>query len=145
MILNNQERPKVGVGVAVLAEGMVLLGKRKGTHGSGLFAMPGGHLEYGETVEECAKRELFEETGLEATALELGTWTNDLLDGAKHFVTLFVFVHAFTGELALKEPNKCEGWDWYHWHRLPMPLFQPILSMIDKVGMDQFISAKAKR
>ena len=59
------DRPKVGVGVAVFQEGRILLGKRKGAHGDGEWGFPGGHLELGETVEECARRELFEETGMQ--------------------------------------------------------------------------------
>jgi ADP-ribose pyrophosphatase YjhB (NUDIX family) len=39
-------RPKVGVGVMVLKNGKVLIGKRKGAHGAGEWAWPGGHLEY---------------------------------------------------------------------------------------------------
>ena len=67
-----RERPKVGVGVIVLSNGRVLFGKRKGAHGTGCWATPGGHLEFGETVEECAKRELLEETGLKATSVVMG-------------------------------------------------------------------------
>ncbi len=54
------ERPKVGVGVIVVKEGKVLLLQRKNSHGSGTWCFPGGHLEYGESLEECAKREVLE-------------------------------------------------------------------------------------
>jgi 8-oxo-dGTP diphosphatase len=41
--------PKVGIGVVVVKEGKILLGKRKGSHGNGEYAGPGGHLEYLES------------------------------------------------------------------------------------------------
>ena len=141
------ERPKVGVGVMVVSEGKVLLGKRKGSHGAGCWSLAGGHLEFGETVEECAKRELWEETGLNATSFVLGPWTNDVIDGTKHYVTLFVFVDQFTGELALKEPHKCEGWEWFDWKQLPMPLFPPVVQLIEKLGFEQLdlISSRTRK
>ena len=43
-------RPKVGVGVMVLKNGKVLIGKRKGAHVAGEWAWPGGHLEYMESL-----------------------------------------------------------------------------------------------
>lgn len=56
--------PGLGVGVLVIENGRVLLGKRKGSHGAGTWSAPGGHLEYGESIENCAEREVLEETGL---------------------------------------------------------------------------------
>jgi 8-oxo-dGTP diphosphatase len=41
-----EKRPKVGVGIIVLQEGKVLLGKRKNSHGEGTWAFGGGHLEW---------------------------------------------------------------------------------------------------
>ena len=54
------QKPKVGVGIMILKNGKVLLGKRKGSHGEGEFAFPGGHLEYMESFANCAKREIAE-------------------------------------------------------------------------------------
>ena len=57
----------VGVGVFVYKNGKVLLQKRRD---NGLWSDPGGCVEIGETLEETAKRELFEETGLIANKLD---------------------------------------------------------------------------
>ncbi|HEY4060167.1 MAG TPA: NUDIX domain-containing protein, partial [Kofleriaceae bacterium] len=58
------ERPRVGIGVLVMKDGKLLLGKRRGSHGEGEYASPGGHLEHLERVADCAAREVAEETGL---------------------------------------------------------------------------------
>jgi 8-oxo-dGTP diphosphatase len=136
---SEKQRPRVGVAVVVTKEGKVLLGKRKGSHGAGTWSFAGGHLEFGESVEACARRELLEETGLEihSVALELGPWTNDHIDENKHYITLFVFVDQFSGTPTLLEPDKCEGWDWFDWDHLPSPLFVPVQALIEKVGIEQ--------
>ncbi|PIN92058.1 hypothetical protein CO154_01270 [Candidatus Pacearchaeota archaeon CG_4_9_14_3_um_filter_31_7] len=54
------EIPKVGVGVIVIKDNKVLLGKRKNAHGEGSLCFPGGHLEFNEKVEDAAEREVFE-------------------------------------------------------------------------------------
>lgn len=56
--------PRVGVGAIVVHEGKILLVKRGGEPGRGLWAIPGGKLKLGETLQECAAREILEETGL---------------------------------------------------------------------------------
>lgn len=127
------KKPRIGVACIVQKDGAILLGQRKGSHGVGSYAPPGGHLEFGETVEACAKRELLEETGLIALSCHLGPWVENLMeDGQKHYVTLFVFIDSFLGEPALLEPTKCAGWEWFAWDNLPEPLFPSISSIIDK-------------
>lgn len=54
------------VSVALLRAGEVLLVRRGRAPSRGLYAFPGGRIEPGETVEEAARRELIEETGLAA-------------------------------------------------------------------------------
>lgn len=135
----DKKKPRIGVGVAVVKDGMVLLGKRKGAHGAETWSFAGGHLEFGESVEECACRELLEETGLNALSLQAGPWVNDIIEEDKHYVTLFMFVDEFEGELQLLEPHKCEGWHWFEWNALPSPLFPPVASLIKKVGIENLI------
>jgi ADP-ribose pyrophosphatase len=56
--------PRVGVGAITLQDGKVLLVKRGIEPAYGLWAIPGGTLKLGETLQECAARELLEETGI---------------------------------------------------------------------------------
>ena len=125
-----QRTPRVGVGVIVLRDGLVLLGKRNGSHGADTWALPGGHLEFGETVEQCAAREVLEETGLFIQSATLGPYTNDVfVSEGKHYITLFVLAQSVSGEPQLREPAKCSAWQWFRWLELPKPLFQPLASL----------------
>lgn len=122
--------PRVGVAVIVVREGRVLLGQRLGAHGEGTWALPGGHLEFGETIEGCAGRELAEETGLAAHAFTPGPFTNNVLASEElHYVTLFMLARDAVGEPQRLEPEKCAGWDWFAWSTLPTPLFAPLASL----------------
>lgn len=56
--------PRVGVGALVIHKEKVLLVKRGAPPNEGLWAVPGGSLELGERLEECAERETLEETGV---------------------------------------------------------------------------------
>ncbi|KAG8527428.1 uncharacterized protein KY384_007580 [Bacidia gigantensis] len=120
--------PHVRVGVAAfvlrapndsLLSSFILMGKRLGSHGSGTWALPGGHIEHGETFEECITREIMEETGLSVKNVRFLTATNDIMPvEAKHYVTIFMVCEreaangAQEREPEVKEPEKCEGWKW---------------------------------
>ncbi len=65
------EQPLVGVGGVVIEDGRVLLARRGRPPLAGLWSIPGGLLELGETLEQAVVRELAEETGLEVDVLEL--------------------------------------------------------------------------
>jgi len=131
-------RPKIGVGVIVTKENKVLLGKRRNAHGEGTWCFPGGHLEFNEEIEECACREVREETGLQIKNLRLGPFTNDIFEReGKHYVTLYVISEHDSGEAEVKEPHKCERWEWFEWGKLPKPLFLPIRNLL-KQGYSPF-------
>jgi len=60
--------PRVGVGAIVIKDDAVLLVKRGVNPGKGLWALPGGNLQLGETLQEAAEREIMEETGIKIRA-----------------------------------------------------------------------------
>jgi len=123
--------PRVGVAVIILRGGRVLFGKRRGSHGAGTWALPGGHLEFGESVEGCAIREVAEETGLLLESVRLGPYTNDIFQHErKHYVTLFVVAHSAFGNPEVREPEKCECWAWFPWEQPPEPLFAPLRNVV---------------
>ncbi|MFC1622387.1 NUDIX hydrolase [Patescibacteria group bacterium] len=129
--MNTNNRPKVGVGVVIVKDNKVLLGKRKNAHGEGSWSFPGGHLEFNEEVENCAKREVVEETGINIKDIKMGTFTNDIFEKeGKHYITLFVLSRYDSGEVKIMEPEKCERWDWFEWDNLPSPLFVPIQNLL---------------
>jgi 8-oxo-dGTP diphosphatase len=124
------KRPLIGVAVIVRKQDCVLLGQRKNAHGEGTWAFPGGHLEYGESIMDCAQREVFEETGVQIKNLQFGPYTNDFfVEEGKHYVTLFVLADYESGEPQVEEPLKCEKWEWSPWPPKRKPLFLPIQNL----------------
>lgn len=127
--------PRVGLGVFVLnSQSQFLFGRRLGSHGTGTWALPGGHLEYGESFEECGRRETLEETGLEITTPRFLTAVNGVIPPSKqrgtssavgaaqsgsHYVTIFMVAEVVgDAEPQNTEPDKCEGWKWMAWDDL---------------------------
>lgn len=121
------KRPKVGVSVVITKDNKVLLGKRKAPYGKGEWAFPGGHLEFGEEVIDCVKREVIEEVGIKIKNSKFLSFTNDT--GKKHYITLFFLAEYESGTISNCEPEKCEGWEWFSWDTLPAPLFLPIINL----------------
>jgi 8-oxo-dGTP diphosphatase len=122
--------PFVGVSAIVVRDGRVLLGCRRGAHGAGTWAFPGGKPDPGEDPRETVRRELLEETGLNARAIDPVGWTSDLFEDANlHYVTLHYLVDA-EGESSVREPDKVHGWGWFAWSDLPQPLFAPAASLV---------------
>lgn len=125
---SSSSRVRVGIGVFILKSSRessenprFLIGKRLNAHGAGTYALPGGHLEFGETPEQCAARELMEETGLKVSNVQFLTATNDYMPAeGKHYITLFMVCSRDNNddEPQVLEPDKCEGWEWASWKDL---------------------------
>jgi len=123
---------RVGVSVLIVQDNRLLLGKRLGSHGAGTWAPPGGHLEVGETFEQCAKREVLEETGMTLDKCYHLTVTNDIYDDGLHYVTIFMRATSVTGIPRNLEPEKCEGWKWISLQSVisaSLPLFLPVSNL----------------
>ncbi len=131
--------PKTGIAVMIIKDGTVLLGKRKGAHGAGDFAFPGGKLEWWETFADCARREVKEEAGIEIDNIRFLRLLNFRFY-EKHFVDVGLLVDWKSGEPQVLEPAKCEGWEWYPLDNLPKPLFEGVKSSIEayKTGKQYF-------
>ncbi len=137
--MTDEQRPKVGVGVMIFKDGKVLMGKRKSSHGEGEYAWPGGHLEFMESISECVCREVKEETGIEVTNIKFLRLLN-MTNYGKHYVDIAMVADWKSGEPEVREPEKCEGWDWYDPEQLPTPLFSTIPSYFEalKTGRNYF-------
>lgn len=117
-----QDYIKVGVGVIIEKDGKILFGKRLGAAGSGSWGLPGGHLEVGETLSGCARREMAEETDLTLHDLEFRSIVNDpRIDG--HYIHCVFKAKNWSGEPKVLEPDKCEAWEWFSLDDLPENIF----------------------
>ena len=122
---------RVGVATVILKDNCILLGERIGSHGAHTWATPGGHLELGESIEECAKRETLEETGLVVNSITKLGFTNDIFEKEnKHYVTLFVIASCDESEPQIMEPDKCKQWKWCKLDEVPEPLFLPLINLL---------------
>lgn len=134
--MNNAPKPyvRVGIGVIILNENKILLGKRISSHNKNTWQSTGGHLEFGESFEACARREIIEEVGIRVKNVKQITATNDLfLKENKHYVTVFMACEYKSGIPKPLEPTKCSEWKWFERNRLPENLFLPydkILALI---------------
>lgn len=121
-------RPRVGIGVLIQNnDGQILLGLRKGSHGEGEWAFPGGHLEFGETVFETARREVQEETGLNIEKFELISVVDEMRyieSNGKHYLNIGVRAFYESGEPKIMEPEKCVEWRWFGLDNLPDKIFE---------------------
>jgi 8-oxo-dGTP diphosphatase len=116
------DRPvtEVAVGVLVQPDGRFLLTSRPdGKVYAGYWEFPGGKLEAGESVAQALTRELHEELGIEALAIQ--PWKSELVDYPHALVRLnFCKVTSWRGELQMREGQS------FAWQQLPVQM-SPVL------------------
>jgi 8-oxo-dGTP diphosphatase len=122
----SDQQIRVGIGVMIWKDGKVLMGKRKGSHGAGEWAWPGGHLEYMESFEDCAKRETMEEAGIRIKNVRFHRLLNLQSYAPKHYVDIGIIADWESGEPEIREPDKMEQWTWVDPANLPEGQFGPI-------------------
>jgi 8-oxo-dGTP diphosphatase len=124
--------PRVGVGVIITREHEVLLLRRRNVHGAGTWSTPGGHLDFGESPEQCAVREVKEETGLDIDAVAFRAITNDVfMAEGRHYITIWMESRHTGGEPIVAAPEEASEIGWFPWDDLPRPLFLPLQHLLD--------------
>lgn len=140
------KKPGTGFGVMVLnKEGKILLGRRNDDsekadselRGEGTWTMPGGKLEFGETFEEGAEREVMEETGMTLKEAEVICVNNDKNEYA-HFITIGLFSENFDGEPRVMEPDEITEWKWFDLENLPERIFFPSAKILENYRQKKF-------
>lgn len=124
-----QMQVKVGVGVLVWKGDRVALVKRSGSYGSGTWSPPGGHVEFGESVLETARRETMEEIGIEIENLEVLGFTEDVAE-VNHYITVWVRSDWASGELKTSDMEFTVS-GFFKMDDLPEPLFISFRNLID--------------
>ncbi|MCF7865376.1 MAG: NUDIX domain-containing protein [Candidatus Pacebacteria bacterium] len=147
-----QPKPKkmgAGFGVMILRDNKVLLGQRHPDpvkadslmNGEGTWTMPGGKLDFGESFEAGAVREVSEEIGIkiQESDLEVISLSNDIVPTA-HFVTIGLLCKVFPKDLEprVMEPDEITQWKWFALDELPSPLFKPSQKVLDNYKEGKF-------
>ena len=98
--IDEGEKPRIRVSViAIRSHSELLLVKHRGSKDEA-WLLPGGALEYGETLEECAQREIKEEAGVEIGTCELAYISESIApDCSRHTVNLYVKAGVRAGEV----------------------------------------------
>ena len=94
------QRPVVAVDVLIRKDDGYVFIKRKNEPYRGCWAIPGGLVEYGETVEQAAEREAKEETGLDVKLIRLvGVYSDPTRDPRGHCISIAYLAEVVSGEL----------------------------------------------
>jgi 8-oxo-dGTP diphosphatase len=108
---STQARPQLAVSAAIFRDGKVLLVRRARSPGRGFYSLPGGRVEFGESLHAALHREVDEETGLEIGILGLAGWREVLpTAGGGHYLIM-----SFAARWIANEPVLNEEHDDFKW------------------------------
>jgi len=129
----------IGVGVGAIlvdSQGRLFLAKRgeKAKNERGSWEFPGGSVEFGETLAEALKREMFEEYGVVIEVGGLLDVVDHILAGeGQHWVSPTFVCRILEGEPRIVEPEKCAEIGWFMPDSVPTPL-----SVITEVNLQHY-------
>jgi ADP-ribose pyrophosphatase YjhB (NUDIX family) len=104
--------PQIAVSAAIFRDGKVLLTRRARSPAKGFYSLPGGRVEFGESLYQALAREVEEETGLEIEIVGLAGWREVLpaAPGSGHYLIM-----SFAARWTAREPVLNEELDDYRW------------------------------
>jgi 8-oxo-dGTP diphosphatase len=124
----------IGCELLVRKDGRLLLGLRgKACFGAGTWALPGGHLEFGERLVEAGCREVKEELGAEVSPhdLQLVSIVDDYQEKTKkHYVHVSFEILEPSWQPRIMEPDECDEWRYFDLDDLPANFFPPHTGII---------------
>ena len=105
-------RPQIAVSAAIFRDGKVLLTRRARSPAKGFYSLPGGRVEFGESLHQALAREIDEETGLDIDIIGLAGWLEVLpaAAGAGHYLIM-----SFAARWVAREPVLNDELDDYRW------------------------------
>jgi 8-oxo-dGTP diphosphatase len=97
--------PQLAVSAAIFRNGKVLLVRRARSPAKGFYSLPGGRVEFGETLHAALHREVREETALKIEIVELAAWREVVpaSAGGGHYLIMSFAARWISGEAALNE------------------------------------------
>ncbi|MGA6162548.1 NUDIX hydrolase [Amycolatopsis magusensis] len=107
--------------VLLIRDSQVLLTRRRGTYGDGMWHLPSGKLDPGESLPNAAIREAHEEIGVHINPDDLHHVHTLHVTGAGQTPRLGIFfaTHHWTGQPRNREPDKCSAIAWFPLDALP--------------------------
>ena len=134
--------PRVGVGLMIVQDGCVLMARRISGQRPGWWGWIGGKLEFGETLQECARREAREEAGVEVTNLRL-LCISTLLVEDQHWIDVEFLGDIASGEPYTAAPDELAEWAWFPIDQLPGPIFEPAACALQSYRTGQLLNERA--
>jgi len=106
------QRPQIAVSAAIFRDGKVLLTRRARSPAKGFYSLPGGRVEFGESLHTALHREVDEETGLRIEILGLAGWREVLPanGGGGHYVIVSFAARWAAGEPVLNDEHDDFKW-----------------------------------
>ena len=105
-------RPQLAVSAAIFRDGRVLLVRRARAPGKGTYSLPGGRVEFGETLHTAVYREVAEETSLKIEIVDLAGWREVVptTEGGGHYVIMSFAARWRAGDVMLNEELDDHQW-----------------------------------
>jgi ADP-ribose pyrophosphatase YjhB (NUDIX family) len=105
-------RPQIAVSAAIFRDGRILLVRRARSPGKGLYSLPGGRVEFGESLHVALHREVAEETALTIEIVELAGWREVLptAAGGGHYLIMSFAARWVAGEPVLNDELDDFSW-----------------------------------